>query len=147
MVQIQTKGSLVMVLMVFGMVSPATAGGHHGGLFGNAGHYLALEMIENRCASQVGKFVRGSPLFAKLNGVVDLGNTQGTNTPGLLAAQGKAVPGVQVGPTGLAGVPGIAGVAAVNPAAFGRKLVGIHFASLSKAVIDLLCPNASDDVS
>ena len=53
--------------------------GAGGGSFGLAGEYLALEMIENRCASQVGKFIKGSHLMATIGTVVHLGDTTGTS--------------------------------------------------------------------
>lgn len=137
----------LFIALIFGLVQSIAAGGHGagGGNFGWAGEYLALEMIENRCASQVGKFIKGSHLFTSINGVVNLGDTTGTQTPGLTVS---SVP---------AGFPSIG----VNPAALiGRKLMGRavvttgdvseesyrkEVCTIAAGIVDQYCVGAPDD--
>lgn len=161
----------LLSLFVVALVQLVEAGKHGagGGSFGLAGEYLALEMIENRCASQVGKFIKGSHLMATIGTVVHLGDTTGTVTPGLMAAAGGAA---QIGAG--AAAPAVSlqqapagGMAAVNPAAMaaagvGRKLMGRGAAvppgvdlseeayrrevcTIAAGIVDQYCVGAPDD--
>jgi len=163
-------GLLSLFFVAFAQLVAAGKHGAGGGNFGLAGEYLALEMIENRCASQVGKFIKGSHIMATVGTVVHLGDTTGTVTPGLMAAAGGlpagAVPAGAVPAVSLQQAPA-GGMAAINPAAMaaagvGRKLMGRGAAippgvdlseeayrrevcTIAAGIVDQYCVGAPDD--